>query len=616
MVGRTTIADPEGPPTDQSRFVDRFDPRLLVVLTVLVIAAPIGAYFWFIHQYAFNAVYSDQWTNIELLGYLHSGTLTLGDLWMSHNDHRMLVPNLIVLLLGETTHFDIIAEDYLSGLILAATVGILILAHRRRSPAIPWIYYSPVALVLFSLVQWDNTLWGFQIAWYIITLALAGTIFLLDRPVLTGAALAGAVAVAAVGSFSSLQGLLIWPVGLVLLLQRRRSRNSVIIWVVAALIVAAVYVYHLAPAHYSNHSFVFTHPLSSLEFFVVMIGSVIGWGSIHAVKFPEALILLGAVILAVALWVLVRYGLRRDERSGAPIGVAVTTFGILFAVLIAEGRSWGGLFVPSRYTAPGLLILVGCYLVFLDPAPSRVRPGRSEADLLPAGRPNGTSDRSPDTPPGTPDRAGRSGPAGRSGRSGPAAPTVAWSALLVVIGLQVILGNVFGLGSARTFSDSQKATADVTVNIDKASDALIRNVLFNGILPVQSRQVVQIMKSDRLSLFDTGAPAYYAELGLLPELTEPQTRVLYPGDGATLRGTQLLGASASDMSGLTAVEFRVTGGAVHDRTISTATQDHGLWTGHWNTSDVPDGSYTLTSVASGYGGAIRHSPGITVTVRN
>ena len=60
-------------------------------------------------------------------------------------------------------------------------------------------------------------------AWYLVLLSLAATIALLDRPTLTLPTFVAAAVVAVVGSYSSTQGLLIWPVGLVLLYLRGRT---------------------------------------------------------------------------------------------------------------------------------------------------------------------------------------------------------------------------------------------------------------------------------------------------------------------------------------------------------------------------------------------------------
>ena len=56
---------------------------------------------------------------------------------------------------------------------LVAATFLLIHAHKRRSPAVPWLYYCPVVILACSVVQYGATLWGFQMAWYLVLLALA-----------------------------------------------------------------------------------------------------------------------------------------------------------------------------------------------------------------------------------------------------------------------------------------------------------------------------------------------------------------------------------------------------------------------------------------------------------
>ena len=85
-------------------------------LTVAGFALPVALYFWLIHQYALDIVYSDQWHDIQLLGQSYSGTLTFHSLWAQYDENRNFFPNLIVLLLGHTDHFNVVSEEYLSAL--------------------------------------------------------------------------------------------------------------------------------------------------------------------------------------------------------------------------------------------------------------------------------------------------------------------------------------------------------------------------------------------------------------------------------------------------------------------------------------------------------------------
>ena len=94
----------------------------------------------------------------------------------------------------------------------------------------------------------------------------------------------------------------------------------------------------------------------------------------------------------------------------------------------------------------------------------------------------------------------------------------------------------------------------------------------------------------------------------------PTTTVVLPSNNATVSGSQNLGATAS--SGVAQVQFEVTGGIENDDVIATATLSNGQWSAAWNSLTVPNGTYTLQSVAASPGGVMGTSPGITITVNN
>jgi hypothetical protein len=95
------------------------------------------------------------------------------------------------------------------------------------------------------------------------------------------------------------------------------------------------------------------------------------------------------------------------------------------------------------------------------------------------------------------------------------------------------------------------------------------------------------------------------------------TAVLVPSNGATLSGSSaVLDASASGTSDVTGVQFVVTGGSLSNQVVGTASATLYGWIALWDTNNVPNGSYTLSSVATEVGGTTATSTGITVTVNN
>ena len=96
----------------------------------------------------------------------------------------------------------------------------------------------------------------------------------------------------------------------------------------------------------------------------------------------------------------------------------------------------------------------------------------------------------------------------------------------------------------------------------------------------------------------------------------PTTSVLVPSNGATVSGTSVaLDASAS--SGTIQVHFVLNGGTVDDATIGVVnTESIWGWAVAWNSTTVPNGTYTLESVASALGDNNWASTAITITVNN
>ena len=331
-----------------NRIVDRLDSRLVNTLTVIGFAAPVFGYLWMLQRYSVNVIVGDQWDDLTVIGNSYTHFFDWGSLWAQHNENRIFFPNLIVLVLSRTTHFNIRVEENLSAVMLILAVSLLIWAHKRRSPETPWLYYCPIAILGFSVVQYENMLWGFQMAWYLVLLCLALTIVVLDRFALNWPLFLIATAVAVVGSFSSLQGLLIWPVGLVLLFHRRRAVSFIVAWVLAALASAFLYFYNFNQnVATPDHNYAFHHPIVAIKFFLFAVGDVAGKPIPFEGPINYAVVLFGLVILVLAVVVLVAYGMPRDETSGSPIGIALIFFGLLFAMTVTLGRVDLGYWVAS-----------------------------------------------------------------------------------------------------------------------------------------------------------------------------------------------------------------------------------------------------------------------------
>ncbi len=96
----------------------------------------------------------------------------------------------------------------------------------------------------------------------------------------------------------------------------------------------------------------------------------------------------------------------------------------------------------------------------------------------------------------------------------------------------------------------------------------------------------------------------------------PSTTVARPGDGSDVRGSVYLVADSTDrVLATTAVHFTISSSGVTRSTIPAGRFPYG-WIGGLNTTTLPDGTYTIRSVAINAAGAIGRSKPVTVHVDN
>lgn len=573
-------------------------PNSLSLLAVLAFALPVVAYFWFVGHYSVNVPVADQWSDINVIAHSYSGTLSLGVLWTQHADNRILFPNLIALLLAYTTHFNLIVEEYISALMLCVSTGLFILTHKRRSPTTPWIWYCPAAFLLLSFVQYESSLWGFVLGWYLVLLSLAVVLFVLDRPALTWPILTVAIVAAVIGSYSATQGILIWPTGFVLLYLRNRHRALVLTWIVAAVLTGAVYLWGFSTKIATLNlpwNYPVDHPVSALRFFFYVIGDVVG----ERTSSNDGVLALGVLIFLLAMTVASEQRFRRARAGGGPVGVALICYGLLFAAITTQGRLATGMPTAdgSRFTTFELLILVGTYFALLDGL---------------------TGNRVP--------RASRRAVNRPSSRH---YVRVIVRATLIIICLQVALGIENGLIGARAHHASFRMEAYELVHINEYSDYTLSGGFPFGVtsgteVETNIRRLAEVAKAHHLSLFASTAAVNDAKKAFPGDYTQPVTRTVVPTEDAKLTGDQILSATVSDEFRITKVEFQLSGEGFRGALIGVGNMElivvgKNIVLGFralWNTADVPNGSYDLRSVVYDALGQVTYSVATDITIAN
>ncbi len=97
--------------------------------------------------------------------------------------------------------------------------------------------------------------------------------------------------------------------------------------------------------------------------------------------------------------------------------------------------------------------------------------------------------------------------------------------------------------------------------------------------------------------------------------SQPATSILVPTPGATVSGATPIAAAPLGPK-VTAVDFLVTGGSNHDTKIGSGTLSEAGWDMIWQTTNVPNGTYQITSVGYNAEGVSSRSASVTVKVVN
>jgi hypothetical protein len=356
-------------PESRGDRVAQLSRRRIVALTIAgaIVVAVIAEYFRYLVRYAINGVYWDEWTWVDLMRRGNAGTLTLDNLWSQHNENRMLFPNVIVLLLGNATGFSDIAFMYLGAILLVAAVLLLIVGCRRDFSEHP-LAYVPAIFVFFSFAQYENTLWGFQFAWFLIVACICGVLVLLTAPRLRPWQMLASVAIGIVASYSSLAGLTIWGAGLLALLRPGISMRLRLIWCAIGVFVGLLYVYGLNFANLSGaplSGFLDRLP-TALNGFLVAVGSVVPDVPLatRGVKDFSVTAVFGGLITFAALVVLVSWIAHRRNDRVLTIAAGLIVVGLSFDLLLMPTRVSAAVIngTASKYTTFNLLLLGGVFM--------------------------------------------------------------------------------------------------------------------------------------------------------------------------------------------------------------------------------------------------------------
>lgn len=311
----------------------------------------------------------DQWALVPFFEKVASGEATLADFVARHEVevHHIIVPRLIFTALAFASDWTMKLEVWGSLLLAAATLWALLPMARAglggRGALAADVAAVFVSLLVFSLVQIWNWLWGFSLMLFLINACLVIGIEALRSapPHRFGLALVVAGTCCFLASFSMAHGVLTWVAvaPAVLFFSPEASRRRMAsVWTGMTLVTWALYLWGYsaadAPTTGGLLGRIVDHPLLLPGYFLIVLGSPLAWASDLAGDAHVSLVItacVGLAVLVAALLLFVRLFVRLagEERRAVVAWGCIGLFSILYAGLNTVGRAKPFFLDPAGY---------------------------------------------------------------------------------------------------------------------------------------------------------------------------------------------------------------------------------------------------------------------------
>lgn len=351
------------------------------ILLLILYLLPVALLLWFVATFSVNVPFWDQWRLVNMFDKVAGGNASFSDFFEVHGHHRIFFPKLIITALAFASGWNTQYEIICSIIFVVITFWFLCqIASSNRFSDIDAIQnpnksdnFMHVAniltcMLLFSLVQHQNWLWGFTLFWFLTNLCLVMAVFFLccneKRSCCgeQGRRLFYAGISCFIGSFTLAQGLLAWPILIPAVLSlggnSGQKLKRVLIWMGIFLVSCFIYSLNYNPIREPQPFLFLERPLLVINYFFTVL-------SLPLVRVPIPSIVAGFVLFSCFLF----FGFYFMRITGKmPVlhpealpWLSIGSFAIISSLSITAGRAQYGVenaIISSRYTTTSVLLIV------------------------------------------------------------------------------------------------------------------------------------------------------------------------------------------------------------------------------------------------------------------
>lgn len=329
---------------------------------------------WMASRYGVDVPFWDEWALLPLIEKIYKAALSFHDLWAPHNEHRIFFPKIILLMLAYFTKWNVSYEIAVNVLLGAGAFGVLVLLikktsffiHRDRN-VLNWIIPA-VSFLVFSLNQWGNWLWGWQMQIFLCVFSSVAGLAALAQPEFLWRRFVLAVCLGIVATFSFAGGICYWIAGLVVLCfmpgeDKKRKRIVILSWLCVVFATMFLYFFNYTLPDNEAGSQILTHPAEYIYFVLIYLGSPLENFNVFYAGLTG---FLGALLTCYVTWLVIKEW-KVSFHVFLPY-LSLCVFSLSNAMLTGAGRVNRGIeqALSYQYVTVSYLFWIGI-LVFLHP---------------------------------------------------------------------------------------------------------------------------------------------------------------------------------------------------------------------------------------------------------
>src|ERR1700686_3447205 len=259
--------------------------RLVRLLAFCLALTPAVFLAVLILEYSVDFPQWDQWVYVIFFQKLALHTLTFSDLFAQVNEYRQFFPNLVFVVLGRLTRWDLRYEMWAIFLVACLISFTVYRLARLTIEGTHWrriLLLFMANLLIFSPVQYPNWLQGQQLVYYVPIACVTTCILVAHSRLNPGVRFLICGCLSTISTFSSANGVVCWIVVLPVLLTASHDRVPARGWLITAWITgllsnAALYLYgYYKPWWSPSPLAAFANPLRAVLYFLGFMGAPLG----------------------------------------------------------------------------------------------------------------------------------------------------------------------------------------------------------------------------------------------------------------------------------------------------------------------------------------------------